>query len=311
MTRSSIVSIVIPHWSPLGNPLGRQALIQCLASIMRQSYSPLEVIVVNNEGEGDWVCDVQEKFAIVQWIHNQQNRLFTGAMNQGIVISKGEFVLSLNNDVILSPDFIQESALVMKKDEKIGMVCGLLLWSERVGDQSSEKIDSAGQALSRSKRPCERGHGCLNRNQFNQIEEVFGVPGACGMYRRQMLEEIALSRGEYFDRSFGLFYEDLELAWRAQKKGWKGFFVPTAIAYHVRGLTTKVHLPRWGWLKRFHAANLGREDASRLIRNRQITLHRHNSWLKWILHFPWILAYDLALHLIGWLAIETKNDCKN
>lgn len=312
----SVVSIIIPHWSlpgnprgfaprraagqpaalpvasPRGEPLGRQALLECLDSVFKQTYSYLEVIVVNNEGKGAWVEETEKKYPQVRWIHNPENRLFTGAMNQGISASRGEWVLSLNNDVVLRDDFIEKLVQGIPADEKIGMVCGLLLRDE------GGVIDSAGQSLNLAKNPHERGHGEKFRGQYQENEEVFSVPGACGLYRRGMFEEIALGPGEYFDGTFGLFYEDLELAWRGRKKGWRGLFVPRAAAYHARGLTTKSSTPRWPWLGRFQAAYLSRENLDRLIRNRRVTLRRHCRAGEWLFHWPWILGYDLGLYLL-------------
>lgn len=285
-----LVSIIIPHWSPPSNPIGREALLKCLDSVFNQTYSLLEVIVVNNEGRKPWFDEVEKKYPGVHWIHNSENRLFTGAMNQGISASKGEWVLSLNNDVVLRDDFIEKLVQEIPEDVKIGMVCGLLL------KDGGEIIDSAGQCLGPAKNPRERGHGEKFRGQYyKEKEEIFSIPGACALYRRQMLEEIALGPGEYFDGTFGLFYEDLELAWRGWEKGWKALFVPQAVAYHTRGLTTKSREPRWTWLKHFHAAWLSKENLDRLIRNRRVTLHRHCSWPERFFHGPWILSYDLGL----------------
>ncbi|MBI1976328.1 MAG: glycosyltransferase family 2 protein [Candidatus Omnitrophica bacterium] len=287
-----MVSIIIPHWSPPGDPKGREALVKCLDSISRQVCSSLEVIVVNNEGEGAWTEEVEKKYPKARWIHNPENRFFTGALNQGISAARGEWVLSINNDVVLSGDFIEKLIQGVPADGKIGMACGLLLRDE------GGIIDSAGQSLSLAKNPHERGHGEVFRGQYQKIEEVFSLPGACGLYRRRMLEDIALGPGEYFDSGFGLFYEDLELAWRGRKKKWRALFVPEAVAYHVRGLTTKSSTPRWPWLGRFHAAHLNPENLDGLIRNRRATLRRHCHWLQWLLHWPWIIAYDLGLYLL-------------
>jgi len=266
--------------------------MKCLDSVFRQTYSFLEVIVINNEGKGVWAEEVGRKYPKARWIHNAENRFFTGAMNQGISIARGEWVFSVNNDVVLSANFIEKLIRGIPSDGKIGMACGLLLRNE------GGIIDSAGQSLGFAKNPRERGHGEIFRGQYQNIEEVFSAPGACGLYHRGMLQEIALGPGEYFDGTFGLFYEDLELAWRGRKKGWKALFVPQAAAYHARGLTTKSSTPRWPWLGRFQAAYLSRENLDRLIRNRAATLHRHCRFRDRALHWPWIVSYDLGLYFL-------------
>ncbi len=323
---SHLVSVVIPHWSLPGNPAGRQALANCMNSVFQQTYPFLEVMVVNNEGRGAWVEEVERRYPKARWIHNLENRLFTGAMNQGIAVAKGEYILALNNDVVLCDNFIERLLKVIQTQNEIGMACGLLLTlkfspqpisnrerelysipSPTFGGKGEgeeymgEIIDSAGQFLSFAKTPRERGHGEKFRGQYQEIEEVFSVPGACGLYRKEMLESIKLSEGGYFDGTFGLFYEDLELAWRAREKGWKASFIPQAVAYHARGLTTKSSAPRWPWLGRFHAASLSEEHLERLIRNRAATLRRHCTWLEWLSHWPWILSYDLGLYFLRFI----------
>jgi len=58
----------------------------------------------------------------------------------------------------------------------------------------------------------------------------------CKCYKREMLEDIKFE-DEYFDEDFGNYVEDVDLAWRAQLKGWKCVYEPNAVAYHVRGVT--------------------------------------------------------------------------
>ncbi|RMD98987.1 MAG: hypothetical protein D6812_12480, partial [Deltaproteobacteria bacterium] len=69
--------------------------------------------------------------------------------------------------------------------------------------------------------------------QYDGGGYVFGVTGAAGFYRRAALEEVALG-GEFFDRDFFAYYEDVDLAWRLRKKGWRTLYVPEAVIFHER-----------------------------------------------------------------------------
>ena len=106
--------------------------------------------------------------------------------------------------------------------------------SAKVLRADGKTIDSTGLFLSVWRTAGERGHGLIDTGRFEREEYIFGVNGAVAFYRRQMLEEIKIGQ-EYFDPDFHIFYEDLDMAWRAQRAGWRGYYIPQAIAYHARG----------------------------------------------------------------------------
>ena len=121
-------------------------------------------------------------------------------------------------------------------------------------------------------------------------EYIFGVNGAVAFYRRKMLEDIKQGP-DYFDSDFGFFYEDLDIAWRAQNKGWKGYYVPTAIAYHARGGTARKEKGVGRSFARFYISdNLQFE----LIKNRYLTIIKNDTLLGLLLHLPSIFIYSLA-----------------
>jgi len=205
------VSVVIPNWNG-GGYIGR-----CLDCVLGQTYRPMEVIVVDN-GSTDGSDEVALGYG-VELIRSEYNRGFAWAMNRGIERSRGEYVLSLNNDVFPEEDFVE-------------LLVGAL-----------DAHPEAGSAVGRTLRPGtgELMHtGVLLRRRIGvrNVEEperggfVFGGGGAAVMYRREMLEDVKLD-GEFFDESFFSFWEDLDLSWRAQLYGWRCVYVPEAVAYHV------------------------------------------------------------------------------
>jgi GT2 family glycosyltransferase len=121
----------------------------------------------------------------------------------------------------------------VKKSEGIGMASGKLY--KMSGNGSAKLLDTTGIEMPYYfQRP--RGDAQEDRGQYDKEEYVFGPCGAAPLYRRQMLEDIKIN-GEYFDEDFVNYVEDVDLAWRAQLRGWMCAYAPRAIAYHFRGCT--------------------------------------------------------------------------
>lgn len=120
-------------------------------------------------------------------------------------------------------------------DERIGIVSGKIL------RQDTKTIDSTGLFLSIERIARERGYGVYDRGQFDKEGYVFGVNGAVAFYRRKMLDVIKQGI-DYFDSEYRFFYEDLDLAWRAQNSWGRGFYIPRALAYHMRGGSLRVNI---------------------------------------------------------------------
>src|SRR6202023_1589499 len=100
---------------------------RCLESVLAQRYAKKEIIVIDN-ASSDGTVDILEQFEDrCQIIYNDENIGFAAAQNQAIRTSTGEWVLTLNPDVLLLPNFIQALVEAGQFDSKIGAVCGKLL----------------------------------------------------------------------------------------------------------------------------------------------------------------------------------------
>ncbi|MEE8317730.1 MAG: glycosyltransferase family 2 protein, partial [Candidatus Omnitrophota bacterium] len=218
-------------------------------------------------------------------IRNTRNLLFCKAYNQGIDASKGSFILCLNNDVVLHKDYLKEALLAIGLDNKIGMVSGKILRMDGV------TIDSTGLFLGRNRKPIERGYDKKDNGQYEKSEYVFGVSGACAFFKRTMLMDIKSEYG-YFDERFGMYYEDLDLCWRAQKKGWKAYYNPKAVAYHTRGGTAVIHR---GARPSFNFPLLSNSLKKRYLRNRYLCMRKNDSFLGILINLPFILWYELKI----------------
>ncbi|MBI5873230.1 MAG: glycosyltransferase [Candidatus Omnitrophica bacterium] len=277
-----VVSVVIVSC------LKEDLLLDCLHSVSRQTYPYLECLVFLNCSEHKDLIRWQERFGGFKFFCFPDNQLYCKPHNQGIRISTGEYVLCLNDDVVLSPAYIEEAIKVMEADATLGILSGCLLRSD------GETIDSAGLVWSKSRKPHDRGYGKRLHIMY-QPGFVFGASGAAAFYRRRMLEDIKEGK-DYFDESYGIFYEDFDLAWRARRMGWKAFFHPASIAIHKRGATTRTQMCRLlGFLKKFALVNLPHDLKLRLVRNRYATIIKNDTPSAFFMDLPWILFYEVRL----------------
>lgn len=257
----------------------------CLDSLQEQSFSFAQVIVVDNSCNADFRKKITTNYPEVEFYSNPQNLFYCRAQNLGIAKSSGDFLLCLNDDVILENNFIEVAVKGFYLDNRIGMVSGKILRYDK------ETVDSTGLFLSYWRTAKERGYSLKNKGQFEQAGYIFGVNGAVAFYRKAMLEDLK-EGGAYFDEDFHFFYEDLDLAWRANRKGWKGYYLPAAIAYHARGGTAR----KKEGVGRPHGRRF-LDDALHLelIKNRYLVIIKNETYSSFVWHLPGLLFYDLII----------------
>ena len=216
-------------------------LKRCLESALQQDYAEREIIIVDN-ASGDATRAVLHEFETrARVIYNETNRGFAGGQNQAIAESRGDWLFSLNPDVLLQPDFLSrllEAAGGGERAEaRIGALSGKLLrWTPGASEERSNMIDSTGIYFLRNLRHLDRGSDQIDRGQYERREYVMGATAAAALYRRAMVEDISVG-GEFFDEDFFAYREDADVAWRAQLMGWRCLYVPEALAWHVRRVT--------------------------------------------------------------------------
>ncbi|MFH1710014.1 MAG: glycosyltransferase family 2 protein [bacterium] len=232
----------------------------------------LEIYVVdnaNNVSELIW-----NKYPKVHLIINESRQGFAKNHNNVIKQSSGEFVLIMNPDVIIKEGFVESMIEAVHLNERIGVVTGKLLRPDR------RTIDSTGHVIFRNRRTIDRGQGEIDRKQY-AAGEIFSASGAAMLCRREMLEDIKL-RNEYFDETFKLYKEDLDLCWRARLRGWMVVYVPEALAIHGRGWglgTTRADVPRW----------IRRES----YKNRYLLMIKNDHLSNFFKDFPFILWHEI------------------
>ena len=152
-------------------------------------------------------------------------------------------------------------------------------------------LDSTGLFLTVFRTACERGYGKPDSARFQKEGYIFGVSGAAALYSRKMLDEIRLG-SEYFDNAFGFFYEDLDIAWRGKNFGWRGYYVSSAIVYHLRGGTARSCEGRGN--NKIARRYLNNELYFNLLKNRYLAIIKNDSLPGFLVNFIFILLYDIA-----------------
>lgn len=220
-----LVGIVVLNWN-------RQDLTKsCLKSIRTQNYEHLVTIVVDN-GSTDGSVEFLKDQADVKTVFNSKNLGFAQAINQGFAqaIKDGcKYVVALNNDAEISKNWLKLLVEHMEKNLQVGFAQGASMQED-----NKKLFDSSGIYLERGFIPNQRALG----SSSPQIETPVIGPNAAGaIYRREMLENVAIKPGQYFDNTFFAYVEDVDLNLRCTLRGYGFGFVPDAKLYHIGSAT--------------------------------------------------------------------------
>ena len=224
-----LVSVVIVNWN------GEKYLKKCLASLMETNYQNVEIIVIDNGSTDNSVKIIKEFFNNGVKLVENKNIGYAGGANKGINVSKGEYVLIANPDIIFTKDYLGDLVQVLEKSAENGACIGKLIKYDFDNDKVLNVIDSAGISLNHKRQGYDRGQNEVDSGQYDEDKRVFGVCGAAALFKRKALEDIKFVN-EYFDEDFFAYKEDIDICWRLNLYGYKCLYVHDAIAYHGRGM---------------------------------------------------------------------------
>jgi len=209
---------------------------RCLEGIFEQEGVAIEVVVVDNGSSDGTRAILRRCKARIRIIYNDRNLGFAEAQNQAIRASNADWVLTLNPDVLLLPRFLRTLLDAGLADPSAGTVCGKLL-SIGPGFRplDEQRLDSTGIFFTPAMRHFDRGWHQPDSPDFDTREYVFGASAAAALYRRKMIDDVAVD-GSFFDPAFFSYREDADVAWRAILQGWRCLYDPAAVSYHVRSV---------------------------------------------------------------------------
>ncbi len=210
------VSVIIPNWN------GGKFLPVCLDALARQTYPAIEVIVADNASADGSQELLRTRYAWVRLVELPENRGFTGACNAGIQVATGAYIALLNNDTEVDAGWAAALVDAFERHPEAGIIASKMLLFDR-----RDHIHTAGDYFTVDGRAGNRGVWQQDSGQFDHEEFVFSACGGSSVYRKTVLDEIGLLDDDFF---FSL--EDVDLAWRAQHRGWRCLYTPQAIVYH-------------------------------------------------------------------------------
>jgi len=224
--RPDVSIIVVAHES-------REDLPESLPAALGQTGTRAEVVVVDNASRDGSAGQARRLGARV--VELAENRGFAGGANAGIAATNGRYVLTLNPDCRLAPDFCASLVSRLERDDAAdaGSASGRILRAEGRNLASSDRIDSTGIVFTASGRHFDRDSGRPAAEVSRPEGEILGVTGAAGFYRRAALDAVKISTG-WFDEDFFLYREDADLALRLRSAGWRCLYAPEAQAWHRR-----------------------------------------------------------------------------
>ncbi|HWC26502.1 MAG TPA: glycosyltransferase family 2 protein [Solirubrobacteraceae bacterium] len=218
---SSGVAVVIVNFN------GERLLPACLAALARQSLAPEEVVVADNGSRDRSLALLRARHPGVRALALGRNFGFAGGANRGVRATSAPWVCVLNSDATPAPDWLAQLTAAPRDDRTWAL--GSVLVSAATGliESAGDQYTPEGYAY---KLLRERPLGDLPDEPYH----VFAAPGAAPVFRRDVFDAL----GGYEERFF-LYYEDVDLAFRAVLAGYHALLVPRARVTHRLGATTR------------------------------------------------------------------------
>ena len=244
-----------------------QAKLTCelLDSLRKVTYPAVEVIVVDNHSKEDPTPVIAGQYPEVKLIVSDENLGFAGGNNLGILASKGDYLLFLNNDTEVHPDFLEPLVALFESNPRAGAASSKILYHN-----SGETIQYAGSSridpfTGRSKRI---GYMEKDKGQYKTIQETDLAHGAAMMVPRRVIGEVGMMPEFFF-----LYYEEVDWCESIKRAGYKIYVVPDSKVYHKESMS----IGKGSTLKTYY-----------MTRNRLLYMRRNTAGFKkmtWILFF--------------------------
>ncbi|MFN8570085.1 MAG: glycosyltransferase family 2 protein [Kouleothrix sp.] len=269
------LSVVIVSWN------GMRHLPRCLATLAPQLPPGTELVLVDNGSSDGMAGWARGSYPRAHVIGLRTNLGFAGGVNAGLRAATSDLLLLLNDDAFAAPGCIDALLAAMGHDAGLGAASGVLLFDHR-----PDLVASAGVRVRRDALALDLWAGRAAAELPTEPQPIFGPSGGAALYRRALLADVGLMEPGFFN-----YLEDVDLAWRAQLRGWRSAVVPAARARHIYSATAGQGSP-------FKQRLLGRNRLRTIVRCLPTPLLRR--------YAPAIASYDLLA--IGYAALTRNPD---
>lgn len=262
----SDVTIVIPNYN------GISVLDACLRSVSEQIDVLTEVIVVDNgsvDGSQDFVRTHFPQFLLVCL---DKNYGFCRAVNEGIRRAKSPYVILLNNDTEVKPDFAIRLLEAIRADKRRFSCAARMLQY-----QNRELLDNAGDFYCALGWGIARGKG-KPASGYGREERIFSSCAGAAIYQKALVQKLG-----GFDEAHFAYLEDMDISWRARIHGYENWYIPAAEVFHVGSATSG---SRYNPFKVIHSAG-----------NNIYLIYKNMPFFQILLNLPFLLAGFLIKYL--------------
>lgn len=201
-----------------------------LATLRQLTYPNIEIIVVDNASPHDDPSCIPAQYPEIIFIQSKENLGFAGGNNLGVKRSKGEYILFINNDTEVPPDFLEPLVNKLESDPAIGAVSPKIRYFSQ-----PDTIQYSGQAPINPYTIRSHGYGWgqKDQGQFDTDAITYFVHGAAMMVPRTVIEKVGMMTESYF-----LYYEELDWGARIRRAGYQLWYVHNSLVLHKESIST-------------------------------------------------------------------------
>jgi hypothetical protein len=266
-----LVYIIVLSWN------GKADTLECLQSLDAVDYPNYKVLVVDNASTDGSVAALHRSFPHVEIVVNKSNLRYAGGNNVGIQHALGrnaEYVLLLNNDTVVAPDFLTLLVNAAGIDTKAGMIGPKIYYYA-----DKQRLWYAGGKIEWWKGWISHlGVREIDRGQYDTAGETEFISGCCILIKREVIERIGM-----LDEAYFLYGEDADWCIRASRSGFKLLFVPAARVWHKLSVSAGGHL---SWFKNWNK-----------LKSQLRLLARYAKPFHWITIPAWMIINTVAGYL--------------
>ena len=221
--RTVSVTVVIVNWN------SGKYLIECLRHLERQTVRPDQVFVIDNGSQEEGVDGLEGRWPQLNLIVERlgSNRGFAIANNIGARLARGRWLVLLNTDAFPEPDWLEQLVRAAQDNPQYTSFS-----SRQIEANSPDFLDGAGDAYHVSGFAWKRYMGYPAKDYGHEPLELFSPCAAAAMYYRDAFLDVG-----GFDDDFFSYFEDVDLGFRLQLRGYRCLYVPEAVVHHIGSAT--------------------------------------------------------------------------
>jgi hypothetical protein len=252
--------------------------LELLNSLRNITYPNIEIIVVDNASPNDKPDILKTEHPDIMLIKSEKNIGFAGGNNLGVRVSKGDYLLFINNDTEVERGFLEPMVKLLENDRTIGMVSPKILFYH-----SPDTIQYAGYYPMNpyTMRQNLVGYRQKDIGQYNETKETYAIHGAAMMVPRRVITQVGMMTEIYF-----LYYEEHDWCVRIKRAGYSVYYQPQSVVFHKESVSTGKESP----LKIYYIA-----------RNRILYSRRNSKGLTRVINFIYFNLVSFPKSLVQYI----------